>query len=393
MGKYNFDKPVDRKGTSCLKYDFAMERMGRDDLLPLWVADMDFPLPEEILEDLHSRIAHGIFGYTNPDEEYFSALNHWFSSRHGYSIDKSTVSLSSGVVYGIATGVRAFTEPGDAVLIQQPVYYPFKEIIEKNGRICISSDLCYNGIRYSIDMQDFEQKLIKNKIKAFILCSPHNPVGRVWSRDELMDMAELCHKHGVVMLSDEIHCDFMMPGQHFTSMMTLPDKCRELLVLYTSPSKSFNIAGLQIANVIIENRELMKKYRAANAASGYSQGSALGQSALKACYLKGSEWLDELNLYIYENMTYMDAFLKEQLPKARLIMPEGTYLAWVDFSGFGLSGRELDSLIISKAGLWLDSGSMFGPQSEQFQRFNVACPRSVLENAMSGLRSAFCEIS
>lgn len=388
MGKYNFDQIIDRKNTSCLKYDFGMQRKGRTDLLPMWVADMDFALPEEILADFHKRIDHGIFGYTDPDAEYYAALDRWFSVHHGYHIQPEWVTLGCGVVYGLATGVKAFTEPGDAVLIQQPVYYPFREVIEDNGRKFVNSQLHYENGKYTIDFTDFEQKIEDNNVKVFLLCSPHNPAGRVWTKEELTRMGDICLKHNVIILDDEIHCDFVYAPHHFTSFLALDEKYRNNLVVFNSPSKTFNVAGLQPGNIIIPDENLRKRYRKANAAAGYSQGSIMGQVAVKSCYTKGDEWVKELVEYIAGNIAWVRDFVKENFPKATFVEPEGTYLVWIDFSGYGFTDEELEHLVVDEAKLWLDSGKIFGPATAQFERFNMACPRSTVEKAFHQLKDA-----
>ena len=392
MGHYDFDRIIDRKNTSCLKYDFGMQRKGRADLLPMWVADMDFALPEEILADFHKRIDHGIFGYTDPDAEYYAALDRWFSVHHGYHIQPEWVTLGCGVVYGLATGVKAFTEPGDAVLIQQPVYYPFREVIEDNGRKFVNSQLHYENEKYTIDFTDFEQKIEDNNVKVFLLCSPHNPAGRVWTKEELTRMGDICLKHNVIILDDEIHCDFVYAPHHFTSFLALDEKYRNNLVVFNSPSKTFNVAGLQPGNIIIPDEELRKRYRKANAAAGYSQGSIMGQVAVKSCYTKGDEWMKELVEYIAGNIAWVRDFVKENFPKATFVEPEGTYLVWIDFSGYGLSDDELEHLVVDEAKLWLDSGKIFGPATAQFERFNMACPRSTVEKAFQQLKAAFASL-
>lgn len=388
---YDFDRIIDRRNTSCLKYDFGMQRMGRDDLLPLWVADMDFSLPDEILQEFRTRIDHGIFGYTDPDQAYFDALNHWFGTRHGYTVDPKTVTVGCGVVYGLATGVRAFTQPGDAILIQQPVYYPFREVIEDNGRIFINNQLRYEDGQYRIDFEDFEAQIIAHQVKVFILCNPHNPVGRVWSRDELTHLAEICRKHGVIIMADEIHCDFIFAPHQFTSMMTLDPQYQENLVLYTSPSKTFNVAGFQPANIIIPHEGLRNAYRRANAAAGYSQGNVMGQLAVKACYTKGARWVDELVAYIQGNAEYAAQYVADHFPRAHVVKPQGTYLLWVDFSGYDITADELEDLVINKAKLWLDSGKIFGDATALFERFNLACPRSIVHQSFEQLNRAFIE--
>lgn len=379
---------VDRRGTSCIKYDFAMQRMNRDDLLPLWVADMDFKLPEEILEDLHKRIDHGAFGYTDPDEEYFSALNRWFTTHHGYSINPEHVTLGCGIVYGLATGVKAFSEVGDAVIVQQPVYYPFSEVVKDNNRILINNQLTYKDGKYTINFEDLENKIRDNNAKIIIFCSPHNPVGRVWTKEELEKVADICYRHNVVMMVDEIHCDIVYPGVKFTSIMCIDEKYHDNVVLYNSPSKTFNIAGLQPANIIIKNSELRKKYKKANSASGYSQGSLMGQVALKSVYTKGDKWVKELLEYINSNKEYVKKFVQDNFSKAYFVEPEGTYLIWIDFSKYGFTDEELEHIIVDEAKLWLDSGKIFGPETAQFERFNVACARETLEKAMNQLKEA-----
>lgn len=251
-----FDELVNRHGTSCLKYDFGLARKGRTDLLPMWVADMDFALPKDILADFHARIDHGIFGYTDPDADYYEALDGWFSRHHGYHIKPEWVTVGCGVVYGLATAIKAFTRPNDAILIQQPVYYPFREVIEDNGRVFVNSQLRNEGGRYTIDFDDVEKKMIAHNVKALLLCSPHNPVGRVWSRKELERLGDLCLTHHVIILCDEIHCDFVYAPHHFTSFLTLDEKYRRNLAVFTSPSKTFNVAGFQPGNIIIPDETL-----------------------------------------------------------------------------------------------------------------------------------------
>ncbi len=392
---YDFDRITDRKNTSCLKYDFGKARMGREDLLPMWVADMDFPLPREVLEVLHGRIEHGIFGYTDPDDEYYAVLKKWFSHRYGWQIEREWNTVTPGVVYALATAVRALTEPGDAVLIQEPVYYPFREVIRDNHRVCVSSPLVRrvdgDKSRYVMDLADFEEKIKQNKVNLFLLCSPHNPVGRVWSREELERVSEICLRHQVRIVVDEIHCDFIFSGHHFTPYGTLEEKYVENAVICTSPSKSFNIAGLQTANILIPDRTLRLAFKKENAAAGYSQGNVMGITAVKAVYEKGERWLDALRAYLEENLVFFREYLEKNIPGAGLIEPEGTYLLWVDFSGVVDSYGELHSLLVDKAHLWLDEGVIFGGENALFARFNIACPRSVLEQGLSQLAEAVRE--
>ncbi len=391
--KYNFDEIIDRRGTDCLKYDFGMKRKGRNDLLPMWVADMDFRLPQEILDDLHKRIEHGIFGYTDPLDDYFEALNHWFSTRYGYTVDPAWVTLGAGLVYGIHVSIQAFTEPGDGVMVMQPVYYPFSEAIKNNGRKLVNCQLCYRDGHYSIDFEKMEQEIRGENVRALIFCSPHNPVGKVWTREEIERIAEICLANDVIMMVDEIHCDFIFPGHKFFSCMCLEEKYRKNLALYSSPGKTFNVAGLQSANIIIPDEALRAKYKKANTMAGYSQANIMGQEALKACYMKGADWVDELVEYIWGNVQYVKEFIAANLPKAKFVEPEGTYLVWIDFSGYGLTPEELEHVIVDEAKLWLDSGAIFGAETALFERFNLGCPRSVVEQAMKQLKEAFDRLS
>lgn len=385
---YDFDTITDRRDTDCLKYDFAKERKGRDDLLPLWVADMDFRLPEEILEDLRVRIDHGIFGYTDPGNSYYDALALWTEKHYGYRVDRKWVTIAPSVVYALASCVRAYTDPGDKVLIQQPVYYPFGEVIRDNDRVLVDSPLKEIEGHYEMDFSDLEEKLSDKELKLFILCNPHNPVGRVWTREELLQVVVLCVKHDVILVSDEIHCDFIYPGYEFTSALSMGTGYRDHLLVLHSPTKTFNIAGLQIANAIIPDKNLREKYKRVNAANGYSQANILGLKALEAAYTKGERWHKELLQYLKGNVEFVKDHIRKYLPELRLIEPEGTYLLWIDFSGLGLTDDELETLITDRAHLWLDPGAIFGPETAQFERFNIACPRKTLEQAFKQLKEA-----
>ena len=388
MGKYDFDKFIDRRNTDCIKWDFGMQRKGRDDLLPLWVADMDFRLPDEVIKDISDRVQHGVFGYTDPGDKYRNAVKNWYERRHGFTIDGKDITVTPGVVYAIAIAIRAFTEPGDAVIIQQPVYYPFSETIVLNKRKVVNNQLIYKDGHYEIDFEDFEKKIIDNDVKLFLLCSPHNPVGRVWTKEELTRLAEICKKHDVTIFADEIHSDFVYPGFKHTSFMSLDESLRQKLVLGTSPSKTFNLAGLQVANIIIPDKEMHKSFDRENAAAGYSQPNILGMVACMSVYTKGEEWLDELLEYLKGNLDYTREFIRENIPQVKLIEPEGTYLIWLDFSEVVDNHKELEDIIVNKAKLWLDPGIIFGRETNLFERINIACPRSILKQALEQLSKA-----
>lgn len=389
MSKYDFDKVTDRRGTSSLKYDFGMERRRRDDLLPLWVADMDFKLPDEILDDIKARVDHGIFGYTDPKEDYQKAVSNWYSKRHGFEVEEDWNTVVPGIVYAIAIAVRAFTQPGESVIIQEPVYYPFRETIELNKRKVVNNQLVYKDGHYEIDFEDFEKKVVEENVKLFLLCSPHNPAGRVWTKEELIKLGDICIRNNVTIFADEIHSDFVFKGYEHTPFITLGEKYTKNLILGTSPSKTFNIAGLQIANIIIPNESVRYKFRNENDAGGYSQCNAIGLTATKSCYEKGGEWVDELIAYLEGNLDYIRSFIKEKLPKVKLIEPEGTYLIWLDFADAFDNYRDLRKFIEDEAKLWLDGGVIFGRETALFERINIASPRSIIEQAMEQLYAAY----
>ncbi|SFB85557.1 MalY/PatB family protein [Butyrivibrio sp. YAB3001] len=388
MGKYNFDEIIDRRNTSCLKYDFGIARKGRDDLLPLWVADMDFRLPESIIEGLQQRVAHGIFGYTDSNEDYKNAVRGWYKKRHGYDISDEWLTVVPGMVYSIALAIKAFTEPGDSVIIQQPVYYPFMETIKENGRKVVNSQLVYADGHYEIDFEDFEKKIVDEKVKLFLLCSPHNPVGKVWKKEELTRLAEICKRHDVYVFADEIHCDFVYSGYKHTSFMTLGEEYLDKLVLGVAPTKTFNIAGLQITNIVIANAEVRLAFKRENNKAGYSQPNVLGLHAAYLAYSKGEEWLDEVREYLQGNLDFVRSFLKEKIPKVHLIEPQGTYLVWLDFSEVCDNHKDLEKLIVDGAKLWLDPGIIFGRETALFERINIASPRKIIEQALVQLYDA-----
>jgi len=383
--KYDFDAVIDRRGTNSLKYDFALERGKPEGLLPLWVADMDFSAPPEVLSDLHKAVDHGIFGYSEPKGAYYDAIIYWFDSYFGYKASRREIVKTPGLVFALAQAVRAFTRPGEAVMIQSPVYYPFFETARDNGRALVTNPLVYNNGSYAIDFEDFERKVADFGVKLFILCNPHNPVGRVWTRGELAAVNEICERHGVIIVSDEIHCDFAWPGHEHICFGLL----NENAVIATAPSKTFNLAGLQLSNIFVKNAELRGKLKAEINRSGYSQLNALGLVACQSAYSKGGPWLAALKSYLEENIRFARAFLEERLPGIRLVEPEGTYLLWLDFSAYGLTQDELDRRVTKKAELWLDGGTMFGPEGEGFQRLNAACPKTILNTALGRLETAF----
>lgn len=380
----DFDQLVDRRGTHCLKYDFAIERGKPADILPLWVADMDFPTSSYVQEALQSQIQHGIFGYSDGQEAYFEAVAGWIKKHHDYEVKSEWLIKTPGIVFAIALAVQAYTKEGDGVLIQQPVYYPFSEAITDNGRRLISSDLVLRNGRYEIDFEDFERKIVEEKVKLFLLCSPHNPVGRVWTKEELLQLGNICLKHGVKIVSDEIHSDFVFQGKHHV-LPSISKDFEKIVILCNSPSKTFNLAGLQISNIFIPDEENRRLFKNRLNACGYSQPNVMGVIACDAAYRYGEEWYQHLLKYLKENIEFTQRFIRENLPKVQMTDLEGTYLVWLDFRAYGFTDQELNDRIIHKGGLWLDSGEIFGQVGSGFQRINVACPRSVLKEALEKL--------
>ena len=360
----DFDKVVDRKNTSCLKYDFAVKRGMPADILPLWVADMDFKTSSYIQDAVAAQAEHGIYGYTESGDSYFEAVQAWFFTHYDWKVEEKWLVKTPGVVFALAMAVQAFTQENDAVMIQQPVYYPFSGVIKDNGRRIIDNTLVQDEAgSYHMDLVDFEEKIIREKVKLFFLCNPHNPVGRAWTREELEKIGDICYKHHVLIVSDEIHADFVYNRKHQV-LVNLKKEYEEITITCTAPSKTFNIAGLQVSNIFIPDNQLRHRFKRQIAASGYSQLNAAGLAACEAAYRYGEEWYNGVKVYIRENISFTKKFLEERIPKVKMLEPEGTYLVWVDFRALGLSNRELEDLIIHKAGLWLDSGAIFGAAGE-----------------------------
>lgn len=385
----DFDTVIDRKGTRSLKYDFAVRRGKPKDVLPLWVADMDFQTSSYITDALEDMVKHGVFGYSESEEHYFEAVQNWMERHYNWHVKESWMTKTPGIVFALAMAVKAYTQENDAVLIQPPVYYPFKEVVEDNHRRLVNNTLVLGGDgTYTIDYEDFEKKIIEENVKLFILCNPHNPVGRVWTKEELERLGDICLKHGVFVVSDEIHADFVFERKH-TVFSEVKEAYRDISMICTSPSKTFNIAGLQISNIFISNPEKATAFRRQVAAAGYSQVGLPGLVACEAAYRHGDEWLEGVLAYIKANAEFTRAYLQEHLPRVKMTKLEGTYLVWLDFRNYGLTDKELDEKILNQAGLWLDSGAVFGKCGEGFQRINIACPRKTLHQALDRLIDVF----
>lgn len=389
---YDFNKVTDRHGSNSIKTDLALARGKPADVLSLWVADMDFPTAPAILEALHKKVDHGIFGYSCLDDSFFTALKNWMQTEHDFSPERRELVTTPGVVFGIVCAIRAFTKEEEAVIIQTPVYYPFKNMIVANNRKLVTSSLYEKGGKWFIDFEDFEKKIVENNVKLFILCSPHNPVGRVWTREELERIADICLRHNVIVFADEIHNDFVYAPNVHTVFSTLSQEVAENSIVSMSVSKTFNLAGLQFSTNFIKNPALRAKFKAEYDKTGYDEPSLMGLTAARAAYENGKPWLVELHKHLKANIDFVRDFLKDKLPLVRLIEPEGTFLLWLDFSNLanklGLSDSEIDDIIVNKAKVWLDRGTMFGPEGEYYQRINVATPQPLLKEALDRIAGA-----
>lgn len=388
MDKYNFDEIIDRKGTNSLKYDYAVKRGKPADVLPLWVADMDFRTPKEVIDALVQKAQHGIFGYSEPLDGYYDAIVKWFTNHFGWQPNRSKFVLTCGVVFAICNLIDALSEEEDGILINQPVYYPFSEAITDNGRKLVNSNLVYSEGRYSFDFDDIEKKIKEHNVKVFLLCNPHNPVGRVWRMEELKRISEICLRNDVFVISDEIHADFIYSKYSFVSYAALGKEALRKAAICTAPSKTFNLAGLHNANIYIEDDKIRRRYIKLQNKKGYFQSNVMGIVACEAAYRYGGDWLKELQEYLEGNLSFVRNYLARRLPKIKLVEPEGTYLIWLDCRELGIDDERLNEIITYKAKLWLDAGNIFGESGKYFERVNIACPRSVLETAFDRLYNA-----
>lgn len=382
MTTYNFDREIDRKKTNSLKYDFAVER-GRDvDVLPLWVADMDFQAPKPVLDALQNAVSHGIFGYSEVKGEYFDVLYRWFDSRFDWQPKSEWLVKTPGVVFALAMAVRALTKEGDSVLIQPPVYYPFFEVIRDNNRKIVESPLLLTDGHYEIDFDDLEEKIASQNVKLFLLCSPHNPVGRVWTKEELQKLGELCDRYHVFVVADEIHCELVYEGHDYTPFASLSERFRQNSVTCVSPSKAFNLAGLQIANIIAADEGVRRRIDRAININEVCDVNPFGVIATIAAYNEGGAWLDALRKYLWENYEYLYRFFEQRLPQYPVLPLEGTYLVWIDCRASSIGSDAMTLRLQEGQKLMVNSGTLYGPGGEGFIRLNIACPRTLLADGL-----------
>lgn len=384
--KYNFDEIIDRRGTESVKWDAVSERWGRNDLLPMWVADMDFRTPPFVMEALRKRLEHEVLGYTFACEEWYTSIINWLQNRHDWKVKREELTFMPGIVRGLAFAIQCFTEKGDKVMVMPPVYHPFFLVTEKNKREVVYSPLVLRDGQYYIDFDRFRKDI--QGCKLLILSNPHNPGGRVWTREELEQIAEICYESKTLVISDEIHADLTLPPYQHITFALVSEKARQNSLVFMSPSKAFNMPGLASSYCIIENKEICRCFQEYMEASELSEGHLFAYLSVAAAYSNGTEWLDQVLAYIQSNIDFIDAFLSEYIPDIKMIRPQASYLVFLDCRTLGLNQKELVDLFVDGAHLALNDGTMFGKEGEGFMRLNVACPRSVLEKALKQLKEA-----
>lgn len=387
--QYDFDTPIDRTHTWSIKHDFKKENGKADDILPLWVADMDFRSPDSVVEALKKAVDHGIFGYSRADESYFDAVAAWYQKRHHLTLQPEWMTCTPGIVFALSIAVRAFTQEGDAVLIQPPAYHPFSRAILRNKRTLVENPLVLKDGHYEMDLEELEQKVLDEHVKLMILCNPHNPVGRVWTREELTALADICLRHHVYVISDEIHGDFVWQGHEQTPYASISEEACLHSMMCTAPSKTFNLAGMATSNLFIPDPEMRRKFRSELLDVGQENMNRLGLFACRAAYEGGGEWLDQLIGYLAGNLALVRDFCKNRVPQIQLVEPEGTYLAWLDCRELGMTDDELMAFFSDEAKVWLDPGTHSGEQGSGFMRFNLGSSRSVIAQALDQIEAAW----
>ncbi|WP_100405184.1 MalY/PatB family protein [Bacillus solitudinis] len=383
-----FEQVIERRGTASMKWDMLKERFGAEDLWPMWVADMDFRAPQAVLDALKEKVDHGIFGYPAHSKSVDEAVQNWLARRYQWKVNSSAFIYTPGVVPTLSNIIKAFTEKQDEVVIQTPVYYPFYDVIKKNERDLVRNPLVFDGKQYKMDLEHLES-VITDKTKMIILCHPHNPGGRVWTREELELLAAVCKRHDLLVISDEIHADLLYEGHVHVPLASINDDMANRTFTCLAPSKTFNLAGIQTSYVVVENDELRTKLKNFLASTFMNSTNSFAEVATEAAYRYGEEWLDELMSYVQKNYDMVSEFLKENMPKIRPIEPEGTYLLWLDCSELGLSAAERKNWLIKDAQVALNHGPMFGEEGKEFERMNLACPSSILKEGLNRMKVAY----
>lgn len=379
MGRYNFDIIINRRGTNSVKWDFEKE----DGVIPMWVADMDFQAAPAIRKAVEDRAKHGIFGYAKVPDSYYNAITSWFKRRHNWAIEKEWIVYTTGVIPAISAAIKALAMPGEKVLIQTPVYNCFFSSIRNQGCEVQESPLKRKGDTYVTDWDDFERKCADEKTTVFLLCNPHNPAGRVWTKEELTRMWEICKQHNVAVISDEIHCELVMPGNEFTPFATVSEDCRDNCIVLNSPTKNFNIAGLQIANIVCANRQWRRRVERVINIFEVCDVNPFGIDALEAAYNESEDWMDELNRYLFDNYQFLKSTIEKELPGYEVLKLEGTYLVWMSIKPSGLTSEQFTEKLVKEGKVLINSGTMYGEKTgEGYVRINIACPRKTLEEGL-----------
>ncbi|MCT8977778.1 pyridoxal phosphate-dependent aminotransferase [Clostridium sp. CX1] len=386
--KYNFDEIIDRTNTNSIKWNFNKELLGYEDVIPMWIADMDFKTVPEVTEAIKKRAEHGIYGYSDGMDSYFNSVIKWMKRRHGFEVEKEWICTCPGIVPALHFILKACTNPGDRIIIQSPVYYPFYDSILHNHCEIVNNPLKFEEGKYTMDFQDLEKKIKEEKVRLLIICNPHNPVGRVWSKEELTKLGKICIENNVIVISDEIHSDLVFKDYKHTSFASISETFRENSITCTAPSKTFNIAGLQVSNVIISNRQLREKFKETLLNHGIKRLNLFGIIACEAAYNYGEQWLEELIEYLEDNKRFLNDFIKERIPKLKVVNTEGTYLVWIDCRKLGMTEEQLKLFMLTKAKVAFDEGFIFGQGGEGFERINIACPRTILKEALEKIEKA-----
>lgn len=388
--KYNFDEVIERTKCHSVKWDELETTFGDipKDVLPMWIADMEFRSPQPVIEAIKKANEHGIYGYTSRPLSYYQAIIDWMEKRHNWKIKKDWIAYSPGVVPALSFIIRAFCQAGDKVVVQPPVYYPFFRVIENNGCHVVNNPLKLSNKKYFIDWEDLERKVDDPRVRLLILCNPHNPVGRVWQKEELIILGEICLKHNIIVVSDEIHADILFKGYKHIPFASISPAFAHNSITCTAPSKTFNLAGLQTSTIIIPNKKYYKIYENILDSLALNENNVFGLVALEAAYRYGEEWLEQLLSYLNENLEFLMKYFKEGIPKIKVIKPEGSYLVWLDCRQLGLNAKDLNNFMIKKAGVALDDGYWFGTEGKGFMRINIDCPRSFLEEGLGRIEKA-----
>ena len=389
MKKYNFDELVDRQNTNSVKYDGRQYFFGNDNVIPLWVADMDFRTPDFITRAVQERAKHEIYGYTFRADSYNEAIQHWLKNRHGWGIQKEWVHFSPGVVPAVALAVMSFTQPGDSVIVQPPVYFPFFSAVKNADRVLVENPLIFGNGRYYMNFDDLEKK-IQADTKILILCNPHNPGGMAWTEEELTRLGEICMANNILVVSDEIHSDLVFKRHKHIPFASISDEFAMNSITCMAPSKTFNVAGLSTSFLVMPNKKIFDKYDNLMKGTHLYGGNIFGSIALEAAYSNGADWLDQLMDYVEENYNFVENYLKKNIPQIVPMKPEATYLIWLDFSGLGIKDLDVNARLI-KAGVGLNRGVQFGQQGKGFMRMNVGCPRSIIADALERMKNEFAE--